>query len=86
MSEKNREKILDTFVNRNNVQYFAKLVDHKDIAENGYNISVSSYVVKEDKREVIDIKVLNREIEEIVKRENELRREIDKIVKILEEK
>jgi type I restriction enzyme M protein len=84
LSEKNREKILDTFVNRNDVEYFAKLVDHKDIAENGYNISVSSYVVKEDKREVIDIKVLNREIEEIVKRENELRTEIDEIVKELE--
>jgi len=84
LSEKNGEKILDTFVNRNDVEYFAKLVDHKDIAENGYNISVSSYVVKEDIREVVDIKVLNKEIEEIVKRENELRKDIDEIVRELE--
>lgn len=84
LSEKNGEKILDTFVNRNDVEYFAKLVDHKDIVENEYNISVSSYVVKEDMREVVDIKELNKEIEEIVKRENELRRDIDEIVIDLE--
>ena len=84
LSESNRKRILDTFINREDIEYFAKLVDHKDIAENGYNISVSSYVVQEDKREVIDIKVLNKEIEEIVKREEELRKEIDKIVKDLE--
>jgi len=57
------------------------LVSNKLIAENDYNLSVSTYVEKEDTREVIDIEKLNKEIEEIVKREYELRKEINKIIK-----
>jgi len=84
LSEENRKKILDAFTKRNDIEYFTKLVNNKDIAENEYNISVSSYVEQKDNKEVIDIKVLNKEIEEIVKRENILRTEIDKIVRELE--
>ena len=40
---------------------------------------------KEDTREVIDIKVLNKEIEETVKKINELRASINEIVKELED-
>lgn len=53
------------------------------IAENDYNLSVSTYVEKEDTREIIDIEKLNKEIEEIVKREDILRKEINKIIKEL---
>ncbi len=84
LSEENRNKILDAFIKRGDIEYFTKLVNNKDIAENEYNVSVSSYVEQRDDKEVIDIKVLNKEIEEIVKRENILRKEIDKIVKELE--
>jgi len=84
LSEENRKKILDAFTKRNDIEYFTKLVNNKDIADNEYNISVSSYVEQRDNKEVIDIKVLNKEIEEIVKRENILRKEIDKIVRELE--
>lgn len=52
--------------------------------EQEYNLSVSTYVEKEETREVIDIVKLNAEIKEIVKRENKLRREIDKIVDEIE--
>lgn len=84
LTENNIQRILDTFVNRKDIKYFAKLVNHSDISNNDYNISVSSYVEKEDTREVIDIKELNKEIEKIVKREEELRKEIDRIVNQLE--
>ena len=45
---------------------------------------MSTYVEKEDTREVIDIKVLNEEIKRIVARENELRLSIDEIIKDIE--
>ncbi len=80
LSQANRAKILDAFTARNDADYFAKLVDNKTIAENEYNIAVSSYVVAEDTREVVDIAVLNTEIARIVVRQNELRTAIDKIV------
>ena len=51
---------------------------------NDYNLSVSTYVEKEDTREKIDIDVLNKEIEETVKRIDELRASINEIVKELE--
>lgn len=46
--------------------------------------SVSTYVEQEDTREVIDIVKLNAEIAEIVKREDVLRAEIDRIIAEIE--
>ena len=86
LSEKNIKTILDAFIAREDKEYFSKLVDNSKIAENDYNIAVSTYVEQEDTREVIDIKELNKRISEIVKRQNELRAEIDKIVADIEGK
>ncbi len=86
LSEVNRKKILKAFVERKDAEYFAKLVDNKTIAENDYNIAVSSYVIAEDTREIVDITDLNVEIGRIVKRQQELRTAIDEIVKEIEEK
>jgi type I restriction enzyme M protein len=84
LSEANRKKILDAYVARKDGEYFSKLVDNKVIADNDYNIGVSSYVTAEDIREIVDIVKLNAEIKEIVKRENELRASIDEIVADIE--
>ena len=65
------------------MKHFAALVPHEDIAAQDYNLSVSTYVEQEDTREKIDIVQLEAELEEIVKRENELRKAIDTIVKEL---
>lgn len=86
LSEKNRKKILNAFIERKDAEYFAKLVDNRTIAENDYNIAVSSYVVAEDTREVVDIKELNKEIERIVASQSGLRTAIDEIVKDIENK
>ena len=84
LSETNRKKILDAFTTRQDAEYFAKLVDNKTIAENDYNIAVSSYVVAEDTHEAVDITELNEKIKNIVARQNELRIAIDEIVKDIE--
>ena len=47
-------------------------------------MTVSTYVEAEDTREIIDIVKLNAEIDEIVKRENELRKAIDTIIAEIE--
>ena len=57
---------------------------YKEIAENDYNLSVSTYVEAEDTREKIDIVKLNEEIAQIVAREEVLRAEIDKIIAEIE--
>lgn len=80
LTEENIEKILNIYKNKEEIKYISKLVHNEDIAKEDYNLSVSTYVEIEDTREKIDIKVLNKEIEEIVKRQDTLRKEIDKVV------
>ena len=84
LTEKNIDDILKIFENREDVEYTSKLVSNKEIEENDYNLSVSTYVEQEDTREHIDIDILNKEIEEIVEREQVLRDEIKKIISEIE--
>ncbi len=84
IDDDNRQKVLDAYVARTDEEYYAKLVDNKDIAENDYTLSVSNYVEQEDTREVVDITELNKEIEQIVAKQSELRKSIDEIVKEIE--
>ena len=78
------ERIMEIFDNKKDVEYIAKSVDNKQIAENDYNLSVSSYVEAKDNREKVDITKLNAEISKTVARINELRADIDSIVNDLE--
>ena len=78
------ERIMEIFDNKKDVEYIAKSVDNKQIAENDYNLSVSSYVEAKDNREKVDITELNAEISKTVARINELRADIDSIVNDLE--
>lgn len=85
LTEENIENILKVFTERKDkIDYVSRLVNNDEIAQNDYNLSVSSYVEAEDTREVIDIKVLNAQIAEIVEKENKLRAEIDKIIAKIE--
>ena len=85
LTDENIEHIIKIFTDRKDIDYVAKLVSNTEIEENDYNLSVSTYVEKEDTREKIDIVELNKQIEEIVAKENTLRAEIDKIIKEIEE-
>lgn len=80
LTQDNIRRIVDTFAGREEIAHFAHLADYDEIAENDYNLSVSTYVEAEDTREKIDIVKLNAEIREIVAREQALRDEIDKII------
>ena len=85
LREEDRSKILENYNSRENVEFFSRLVDHEEIANNDYTLSVTSYVKAEDTREIIDITALNAEIKEIVSRQQELRAQIDAIVADLED-
>ena len=85
LSDENIARIVTAYMERTNKAHFARLVPNADIAANDYNIAVSSYVAQEDTREVIDIQELNARIAETVKRQNDLRQAIDKIINDLEE-
>ena len=85
LEERNIEVIIEEFRNRTDKEYFSRYVGKEEIVGNDYNLSVSTYVEKEDIREVIDIRILNREIDETVKKIDELRASISRIIKELED-
>ncbi|MDD4282500.1 MAG: type I restriction-modification system subunit M [Bacilli bacterium] len=85
LSNDNINNILAILENRENVDYKSVLIPNEEISNNDYNISVNSYLKSESNNEEIDIKELNKHIEEIVKRESKIRIELDKIIKELEE-
>lgn len=84
LAPENIDHIMNVVEKREEVAYFSRLVPNDDIIANDANLSVSSYVEKEDAREVVDITKLNAEIEHIVARQAQLRTQIDAIVADLE--
>ena len=74
------ERIVGLFTDRADVPYEARLVPNSEIAEQDYNLSVSTYVEKEDTREAVDIRQLNAQIRQVTARVNELRTQIDAII------
>lgn len=84
LEDKHIAKIMEIFGNKEDVVYVAKSIDNTLIAENNYNLSVSSYVEAKDNREIVDISELNSQIFETVTKINALRADIDKIIKEIE--
>ena len=84
ITDDQRKKILNAFIERKDIDHFAMLVPNQLIAESDYNIAVSSYIEQENTEEETNIKELNACIAQIVKKQNELRTAIDAIVNDLE--
>ncbi|MGL6178064.1 MAG: type I restriction-modification system subunit M [Tannerellaceae bacterium] len=84
LEAKHIESIMAIFDSKEDVAHVAKSIDNKLIAENDYNLSVSSYVEAKDNREVVDITKLNAEISSTVDKINQLRTDIDAIIKEIE--
>lgn len=84
LTPQNIDNIMKYYRDKKDVEYTVKVTSFEDVKKNNYNLSVSTYVEKEDAREKIDIKVLNKEIGEVVKKQNLLRKEIDRIIEELE--
>jgi type I restriction enzyme M protein len=84
LEDKHIEKIMEIFDSKENVEYVAKTIDNSIIAENDYNLSVSSYVETKDHREEFDIVVLNTEVSNTVKKIDRLRADIDSIINEIE--
>ena len=78
------EEIIKMFDNKEDIDHVSKSVENDKIAEENYNLSVSSYVEAKDTREIIDINVLNTEIKTTVSKIDKLRAEIDNIITEIE--
>ena len=84
LTDKNINHIIDILRDRDNIEYKSILVSNEEIIKNDANLSVNTYLKQENKEEHIDIKELNNNIKEIVKKEQELRESLNKIIQELE--
>lgn len=84
LEDKHIDKIMDIFDSKTDEAHIAVSIDNGKIAENDYNLSVSSYVEPKDNREKIDIVELNEEVVKTIQKINTLRADIDNIIKEIE--
>lgn len=85
LEDKHIDKVMEIFDAKDDVAHIAVSIDNNIIAENDYNLSVSSYIETKDNREQVDIAELNNEIAKTVEKINALRADIDKIIKEIAE-
>ena len=84
LSDANIDNILSLLKNRVDVENKAIVVPNEEIAENDYNISVNSYLKTATAEVEIDIVELNKNIQEIVTKQDQVRKELDAIIRELE--
>ncbi len=84
LTEEHIEAIIKMFDRKEDIEYVANSIDYDAIVENDYSLSVNSYVIAKDTREIVDITELNAEIKATVSKIDKLRIEIDKIVEVIE--
>ena len=83
LSDENINNIMEYYTGEE-VKYISKFVDNTEIAENEYNLAVSTYVEREDLSKKIDIEEVNRELGEVVEEINRMRTNIDELIAEIE--
>lgn len=81
MTDAHIDKVMQMFDSKEEVAHVTTTIDNSKIAENDYNLSVSSYVTPKDNHEKIDIDKLNTELAKSVGKIDDLRTQIDTLVK-----
>ncbi|MBR6304824.1 MAG: type I restriction-modification system subunit M [Paludibacteraceae bacterium] len=81
LSKKYRKQLADMYIQRKDVDYLCKLVSNDEVLANKSNLTVSSYVEKENTREKINIEKVNAQLkQEIVPEGIDLRKKVDEII------
>ena len=84
LSEENINNIVNLLKERKTVENKSYLATYEEIKENDYNISVNSYLKSNINEVKIDIEEVNKKLAEIVPRQQQIRNELEKIIKELE--
>ncbi len=84
LSNENITNIVNLVKERKSVENKSYLATYEEITENDYNISVNSYLKSNINEEKIDIEEVNKKLAEIVPRQQQIRKELEEIIKELE--
>lgn len=74
------DRIYQAYLNKSEEEGFSRLVSFDEIEQEGYSLSVGTYVVKKEKEEKIDIEAINKSTRELSERIYEINLNIDKII------
>ena len=84
LSDENINNIVNLVKMRKSLENKSYLATYEEIKENDYNISVNSYLKTNINEEKIDIEEVNKKLAEIVPRQQQIRKELEEIIKELE--
>lgn len=84
LSSENINTIINLIKDRKTVVNKSCLATYEEVKENEYNISVNSYLRTNLNEKKIDIKEVNKRLAEVVPRQDQLRKELEEIIKELE--
>ena len=84
LSEENINNIINLLKDRKTVENKSYLATYDEVKDNDYNISVNSYLRANTEDKKIDINEVNRKLAEIVPRQQQIREELEEIIKELE--
>ena len=84
LSDENINNIVNLLKDRLSVDNKSYLATYEEIKENEYNISVNSYLKTNNKEVEIDIEEVNKKLAEIVPRQQQIRNELEEIIRKLE--
>ena len=84
LSDENINNIINLLKGRKSVDNKSYLATYDEIKDNEYNISVNSYLKTNTEDKKIDINEVNRKLAEIVPRQQQIREELEEIIKELE--
>lgn len=83
LTDANIEKILNTYIKREDVDKYAHCASLEEIKENDFNLNIPRYVDTFEEEEEIDIKAVMKEIKELEAQRDELDKEINVYLKEL---
>lgn len=84
LSEENINNIISLLKNRKSVENKSYLATYEEIKDNDYDISVNSYLRANTEDNKIDIDEVNRKLAEIIPRQQQIREDLEEIIKELE--
>lgn len=76
LREEDIDKIVDAYVNREDVEKYAHVASMEEIAENGFNLNIPRYVDTFEKEPEIDLKAVSAEIRLLQKEIKEINAEL----------
>ena len=83
LEEKHADKIVDTYMNRKEIEKFSRLVQPDEIKENDYNLNITRYVDTFEEEEPVDIAATIAEIKKIDPELRKLEEEMEGYLKQL---